>query len=304
MFLNAPGRLQKTNFAPRQFPSRSGGVRRFYRSNMARIRNIKPALFRSVELYELETSTNEKRKKPYLNIRMAFAGLFTIADVKGRFEWKPRIMKLDCLPHDLIDFEDVLDALRDGGFIQKYKSKGIFYGFIPTFEKHQKFHTREVAAGSKLPSPTEVLPRQCPGNAQAMPSTSPEGLTMDNGQLTTDNGQLTTAIPPKEGLKEKDFETWWEAYPSKVGRLAALKIWKKNVQGKVDLSKMLLILEKQKTSDKWTKENGRFIPNPATYLNQGWWDDEVSGGGPVTGGADIIGSIPGMDLEKKYGGHK
>lgn len=41
----------------------------------------------------------------------------------------------------------------------------------------------------------------------------------------------------------------------------------------------------------WKNDNGKF---------------SVSGddSGPVIGGADIIGSIPGMDLEKKYGGHK
>jgi hypothetical protein len=27
-------------------------------------------------------------------------------------------------------------------------------------------------------------------------------------------------------------------------------------------------------ADQWQRENGRFIPNPATWINQGRWDDE------------------------------
>jgi hypothetical protein len=31
----------------------------------------------------------------------------------------------------------------------------------------------------------------------------------------------------------------------------------------------------QKTSAQWQKDNGQYIPNPATWLNQGRWDDEI-----------------------------
>ena len=30
----------------------------------------------------------------------------------------------------------------------------------------------------------------------------------------------------------------------------------------------------QKESDQWTRDDGQFIPLPATYLNQGRWKDE------------------------------
>ncbi len=39
--------------------------------------------------------------------------------------------------------------------------------------------------------------------------------------------------------------------------------------------KMLKALKEQKKSEQWQKENGRFIPNPATWLNGGYWDNEV-----------------------------
>ena len=42
-------------------------------------------------------------------------------------------------------------------------------------------------------------------------------------------------------------------------------------------------VEVQKQSEQWTRENGRFIPNPSTWLNQGRWDDELTIGGKGSG---------------------
>ena len=38
---------------------------------------------------------------------------------------------------------------------------------------------------------------------------------------------------------------------------------------------LLTAIERQKCGNQWSTENGRFIPNPATWLNQGRWEDEV-----------------------------
>ena len=111
---------------------------------MARIRTVKPELFRHEELFECEVETN-------LPIRIAFAGLFTAADREGRFEWKPKTLKLDCLPHDEVDFSRVLDALTTRGFVVRYACNGREYGVIPSFTRHQVINNRETE--SHLPPP-------------------------------------------------------------------------------------------------------------------------------------------------------
>lgn len=65
------------------------------------------------------------------------------------------------------------------------------------------------------------------------------------------------------------FDTFWQAYPRKVGKAAALKAWKKH---KPDIDKCLAALEWQKNDDQWQDKS--FIPHPATWLNRGSWDDE------------------------------
>ena len=71
------------------------------------------------------------------------------------------------------------------------------------------------------------------------------------------------------------FDVFWLNYPKKIGKGAARRAWKKIKSKKEVLEKLKSVLPRQKQSEQWTKENGQFIPNPATYLNQGRWEDET-----------------------------
>lgn len=115
---------------------------------MSRIRTVKPELFRHEQLFDAELESG-------LPLRLAFIGLFTAADCEGRFRWKPRTLKLDVLPHDVVDFAAVLNALEQHGFIKSYTVDGERYGCIPSFTKHQQIPTREAERGSSLPTPPE-----------------------------------------------------------------------------------------------------------------------------------------------------
>lgn len=103
---------------------------------MGRIRTVKPELFRHEELFEAE-------KNHQLPLRIAFAGLFTCCDREGRFRWKPKQLKLDILPYDELDMTQVLNALLETGFIQKYQVGTEHYGCIPSWNKHQCLNHRE-----------------------------------------------------------------------------------------------------------------------------------------------------------------
>jgi hypothetical protein len=103
---------------------------------MGRIRTIKPEFFRHEGLFAAEQETG-------LPLRIAFSGLFTVADREGRFVWKPKSIKLDVLPWDDVDFAEVLDALEVRGFIEKYTVNKKDYGVIPTWSKHQYINGRE-----------------------------------------------------------------------------------------------------------------------------------------------------------------
>ncbi len=87
------------------------------------------------------------------------------------------------------------------------------------------------------------------------------------------NKNTEKRIQGEKGV-ESEFETFWKAYPKKVGKGAAEKSWKKiKAQGET-LGFIIRALVWQKQSEQWKKENGQFIPMPATYLNQTRWLDE------------------------------
>lgn len=67
------------------------------------------------------------------------------------------------------------------------------------------------------------------------------------------------------------FTEFWNAYPQKVGKGAAEKVWQKL---KPETATILAALAWQTKQDAWTKDGGQFIPHPATYLSQKRWEDE------------------------------
>lgn len=84
---------------------------------------------------------------------------------------------------------------------------------------------------------------------------------------------INTPIAPK-GAKRSDaeFEIFWSAYPTKVGKQPARKAFDKV---KVPVETLVAAIERQKCSSQWSKDGGQYIPNPATWLNQCRWEDEL-----------------------------
>lgn len=125
---------------------------------MARIRSVKPELFRHEGLFEAEMDYQ-------LPLRFAFIGLFTCCDREGRFKWRPQHLKLDIFPYDNIDIVRVLEALVERGFVRKYEYQGTWYGCIPTWLKHQRIDHHEMQ--SVIPDPVYSLNDSAKANVQS-----------------------------------------------------------------------------------------------------------------------------------------
>lgn len=76
-------------------------------------------------------------------------------------------------------------------------------------------------------------------------------------------------------LQKKQFDKFWQAYPRKVSKKEAQKSWKKINPSLELFEKILKALEMVKQTEQWKKDNGKFIPYPATWLNQERWTDEI-----------------------------
>lgn len=78
---------------------------------------------------------------------------------------------------------------------------------------------------------------------------------------------------PPESPKEREFDLFWKEYPRKTGKKAAKRAWLA-AKDKPSLDKIISAVQKQRTWQDWIKDGGQYIPHPATWLNQGRWDDE------------------------------
>ena len=125
--------------------------------------------------------------------------------------------------------------------------------------------------GGKTKSSSQNEPKLTKPN-QSEPKRPNKEKEEDKEKDNDKDEEITAASPPTRA-KSGDFDLFWQAYPKKVGKEAARKAFSRV---KAPLESLLTAIERQKCGNQWTTENGRFIPNPATWLNQGRWEDEVA----------------------------
>jgi hypothetical protein len=137
-----------------------------------RARNLKPGFFQNECLAELP-----------IEARLLFAGLWCMADREGRLEDRPKRIKIQIFPGDMLDVEPMLQGLADQKLIVRYQVDGERYIWIPCFLKHQKPHIKEAA--SVIPAyqvepkaPTQVGASTYPGRCE--PALNPSSLNPES----------------------------------------------------------------------------------------------------------------------------
>ena len=203
---------------------------------MARSRNIKPGFFKNELLPDIDFQG-----------RLLFIGLWTLADRKGRLEYRPRRIKGELFPYEECDVESYVNALSDMNFLQVYEINNNHYIQIVSFEKHQNPHVKE--AESTIPAPVE------------------------HGASTADSLNLIPdSLNPIDA--QTTFTRFWDVYPKKRDKQKAYEVWKrKNLKNKVDeiVTDVQLRIEHDKM---WLKDFPTFVPYPSKYLRNSLWEDE------------------------------
>ena len=74
----------------------------------------------------------------------------------------------------------------------------------------------------------------------------------------------------------KDFDQFWTIYPRKVSKQDAVNAWKKLKPSQQLYEQIITAVKTSLTENpQWLRQNGDFIPHPATYLNNRRWEDEL-----------------------------
>lgn len=69
------------------------------------------------------------------------------------------------------------------------------------------------------------------------------------------------------------FDEFWRLYPKKKSKADAQKAWNKLKPSEERCREINEAIKRLSESEDWSRESGKFIPYPATWLNRGGWDD-------------------------------
>lgn len=78
----------------------------------------------------------------------------------------------------------------------------------------------------------------------------------------------------RQSADDEMFAEFYAAYPRKAKPDTARRAFAKRKVSRELLDDMLAAIDRAKGSNDWTKEGGKYIPMPASWLNAGGWKDE------------------------------
>lgn len=135
------------------------------------------------------------------------------------------------------------------------------------------------------PPIVDVKPGIMPVKAGITPvkpgTTPPEPVK--NLSITEEGSLRSLASVPVRAVPKPNadgFETWWTAYPRKVAKDGAQKAYTAAVKRGAEPPVLLAAVQRAG----WPDE-AQFIPHPATWLNQGRWQDDPGAAAPAAGHA-------------------
>lgn len=195
-----------------------------------------------------------------------FYRLLVTVDDFGRFDARPSMVKSACFPVKKIVTDDDCNILLME--LSEKKLISVYMHESKAFLQFLKWDNVPRASESKYPVKSDT----CTDVYNCIQAHTVAPLTVTKTETSTKTETQTDSLREMALVKVDDgFNEFWMAYPKKVGKDAAQKSWAKN---KPNIDDVINALQWQVNSEQWSKDKGQFIPNPATYLNQGRWKDE------------------------------
>lgn len=230
---------------------------------MARIRSVKPEFWNDRRLARLSRDA-----------RLLYIALWNLSDEHGRLHGDARYIKGHALPYDddldLDAVDELIDELEEHGRVQRYEHDGDPYLYLPNLAKHQRLEADKQA--SRLPEPPSSdldAGKSAESPDKSVPADESSGEIVAK-QVAGSREQVAGTPAPVAALPDR-FSEFWQAYPRRTARGAAVKAWKSAMK-KQDPDTIIVAASAFATSTLGT--DPKFIPHPASWLNAERWADE------------------------------
>lgn len=136
-----------------------------------------------------------------------------------------------------------------------------------SIDRNAKLSAIRAEAGSKGGKQTQA-------NASKNKQTEASESKVEQNAINNNNDINKNTNNNNRQLAEARFERFWSVYPRHIAKQNAKKSFDKLNPDDELLAVMIRAVNEQKKTDQWTKDNGQFIPHPATWINQKRWEDE------------------------------
>ena len=230
-----------------------------------------------------------------------FYRLIVSCDDYGIMDARPKILKARLFPLRDITLDEIKAALRvlmGNGLIRMYTVGGKPYLQVITWTEHQRIRDSK----HKYPMPDEADPEseayeedaergEMPQDAEscgelrrvaASCGEPPRDAARARAESESESESESKTNPTRARARERPdmdaFGAFWDEYPNKKAKQDAIRAWKKLKPDAALINRIMAGLAKAKNSDSWLRDEGRFIPYPATWLNGRRWEDEVTTG--------------------------
>lgn len=243
---------------------------------MARIRSIKPEFWTDRSL----------ARQLSMNARLFYIALWNFADEHGRVNGDALYLRGQIFPYDdvSIDFiEDLIRQLSDAGKAVCYEDQGDPYLFLSRLDRHQRLEPAKVP--SRLPAPpksqveasTQIrADSSAPDTDESAPGPDELPLLYVAGSREQVAGSRDPSTPAAPESAQTGFDEFWNHWPRKVSKADAEKAWDKAVKARADTAAIVKAAASYAERCQLTRQDPKFIPHPATWLNRKSWNDDLN----------------------------
>src|SRR5690242_11561687 len=241
-----------------------------------RIRSTKPEFWRSERIASVDWSA-----------RLVLKGLESYVDDNGVGKDDLALIVADVFPRDLSrnppgtlqKVSEAIGSLHRAGLLWRYEVDGTKLLYVAFWESVQRID-KPSAGRFRRPDGTKdyresEIRESFPEPSRNTPGTLPPGTGEQGNRGTGEQTEIPSSAAPKDHPpKDPDgFTEFWAVYPRKVGRQAAVNAWAKARRRGV-LPSVMNDGAKRLANDPNLPADRNYIPHPATWLNEGRWDDE------------------------------
>ncbi|MDX8128008.1 helix-turn-helix domain-containing protein [Methylomonas sp. OY6] len=190
-----------------------------------------------------------------------------------------------------LEASNIISVTRKCGAGSSYKFVGFNYKNQSANTDQSENADQSIDTDRKQSADADHLsPENQSANIDQSVNSDPDRSTItdSNQSVNTDTNQEIESINKTNKLGSKkatsassdelgrSFAEFYHVYPKKKAKKEAETAWRKLKPDEMLFAEIMSGLEREIKSHDWLKENGKYIPHPASWLNGKRWEDEIN----------------------------